>query len=243
MINFVTKELCIFKLYGDIEHELVAFCDSELEKSSGVEYSIEVKRLDIKLEFLLKSGYSLEILDAFLKKFLARFNSFVYATDDVSLPVQLVKILKIHGLVISTAESMTGGNIAASIVKVPGASEVFFEGLVTYNALSKEDRLGVSRRTIMENTVVSKEVAFEMVRALINEHSSVGISITGYAPSVSPNRDDGTCFIGVACGLRTIVNKFVFSGDREAVIEQATNAALFLAIKLITDRFFRSNLS
>lgn len=239
--NFLgyTKTRCVFKLYGNIVKELNSFCRTNLKNLTGISHFITEENLDIKLEILLKPDYSSKALDVFLKKFLLKFKNYVYSTDDAALPERLVDILKIQRIVMSTAESMTGGNIAATIVKVPGASEVFFEGLTTYNTLSKELRLNVSKRTILQNTVYSKEVAFEMVRALINENSNAGISITGLAPSLTPNKNDGLCYIGVAYEERTIVSRFIFTGDRRKVIETATNAAIFSLIKLLTDSFFR----
>lgn len=235
------KTRCVFKLYGNIAKELSSFCKKALSVTTGINYFITEENSDIRLEIVLRIGYNAKALDVFLKKFLLKYKDSVYSTDDTTLAERLVDNLKIQSLKMSTAESMTGGNIAATIVKVPGASEVFFEGLTTYNTLSKEVRLGVSRKTIMNNTVVSKEVAYEMVRSLINKNSSVGISITGYAPSVSPNPDDGLCFIGVAVEERTLVSRFIFLGDRTAVIEQATNTAIFLLLKLLTDRFYRGS--
>lgn len=235
----LTEDRTVFKLYGVSVKALEDFFRGFDFIGKDIGYSVFEENGDIRLNILLKKGYSPTELDLIEKGLLTKFRDFVYATADASLAQTLVDILRIHGRKISVAESMTGGSIASAIVKIAGASEVLYEGLVTYDTLAKERRLGVRSETVMRNTVVSAEVAFEMVRSLVGDNSSVGISVTGYAPSKTENADDGLCFIGVALDERTIVDRFVFSGDRKTVIEKATNAGIFLAIKILTDKFFK----
>ncbi|MGL6168994.1 MAG: CinA family protein, partial [Fusobacteriaceae bacterium] len=91
---------------------------------------------------------------------------------------KLILELKNKKLKLSVAESCTGGMLSSEIVEVSGASEVFYEGIVTYSCESKIKRLGVSEETIKKYGVVSEQTAKEMLKGLETE---VGISTTGIA--------------------------------------------------------------
>lgn len=149
----------------------------------------------------------------------------------------LVHLLTEKGYHVSTAESCTGGMIAARIVDVSGASEVFEEGYVTYSNRVKEKVLGVSADTIERHTVVSKEVAMEMARGTADKTGSeLTISVTGYA---GPNDAEdgtkaGTVYIGTCYQGVPKARKFVFDGNRKLVREQATKEAIQFALERIT---------
>lgn len=145
----------------------------------------------------------------------------------------LVSLLKAKKLVISVAESFTGGNISAKITSVSGASSVFYEGIVAYNEGAKNSRLGVDKDTLEEFKPVSKQVACQMAEGLLKgENAQIGLSTTGIA---GPNSDDsnfpvGLCFIGVSVGGETTVYKYNFSGTRAEIVKKGTFYALNLAI-------------
>ena len=227
-----------FKLYGERGDRLRALIKEITDKNPDIDIFFTEKNCDILCDFLIKKGYSPERLDRSMKTFVTEFADTLYADEDVDLYERFLTVMKLYGRKLSVAESMTGGNIAASIVKFCGASEVLYEGLVTYDTRAKFRRLGVLPETVMTETVVSAKVAYEMVRPLVNENSSVAISITGYAPSVKKNKNDGLCFIGVAVDQKIKVFRYVFSGDRKTVIEKASGAAVFSALKLLTESFF-----
>ena len=145
----------------------------------------------------------------------------------------LVGLLKDKNLVVSVAESFTGGNISAKITSVSGASSVFYEGIVAYNENSKSARLGVENKTLSEFKPVSYQVASQMAQGLLaGGNARIGLSTTGIA---GPNSDDskfpvGLCFIGVCLGDRTFVYKYNFSGDRAEIVQKGVQTALNLLI-------------
>ena len=145
----------------------------------------------------------------------------------------LVSLLKEKNLVISVAESFTGGNISAKITSVSGASSVFYEGIVAYNERAKNARLGVLNQTLEEFKPVSYQVASQMAQGLLNGgNAQIGLSTTGIA---GPNSDDsnfpvGLCFIGVCISGKTTVYKFNFSGTRAEIVQKGTATALNLLI-------------
>lgn len=156
----------------------------------------------------------------------------------MTIAEKFVNKLKDMGLQVATAESCTGGLIAAGIVDVEGASLVFQEGYVTYSNQVKEKLLGVSPQTIAEHTVVSAEVAEEMAIG-VQERTGAGItiSVTGYA-GPEPAGDGtpaGTVYIGVWYREKSVAQKFLFPGDRRQVRERAVQEALHMALKRIED--------
>lgn len=163
-------------------------------------------------------------------------SEYVYSMNDESIAERLVSALQLHRLHISTAESFTGGGVGRAIVRVPGASSVYFEGLNTYDELSKQERLGVREFTLNSKGAVSDETAYEMAAGLLAAgHCDIAVSTTGVAGPESDRAGTpvGLCYIAVGTKSRVRVFRYRFTGDRESITETAINYALFLAYKEI----------
>lgn len=147
----------------------------------------------------------------------------------------LVKLLKERKMHITVAESCTGGLLAAKIIDVPGASTVFYEGLVTYSNESKILRLGVNPATLEKFGAVSSETAAEMIK---NIRTEFGISVTGLAGPEGGTREKpvGVVYIGFKYRDEISVKRYVFSGERNAIRRQAAEAAVEDSIKLLNER-------
>ena len=116
-------------------------------------------------------------------------------TELYNLAKSLGLILKERKLVIVTAESCTGGLLAASITDVPGSSAYFERGFVVYSDIAKQEDLGVKVETLEKFGAVSEQVAEEMVDgALRRSHATVGVAVTGIAGPTgdSKNKPIGT---------------------------------------------------
>ena len=156
----------------------------------------------------------------------------VYALEDVTLEEQLVTLLKVRGKKISVAESFTGGGLARRIVSVAGASEVYFEGLNTYDERSKIKRLGVSEFTLGTKGVVSDQTAYEMALGLLNTGDcDIAIATTGFAGPKSDRYGNpvGLCFIAVGTKEKITVYRYKFDGGRSEITEKGINYALYHA--------------
>lgn len=118
------------------------------------------------------------------------------------LNVEVVKLLKENNIVLSSAESATGGMFASAITDVSGASNVFDTSYVTYSNESKMHNLGVKAETIDKYSVSSPEVAIEMACGVINATGSdIAVAITGNAgPDVYEGQHAGLAFVGYAYG-------------------------------------------
>lgn len=141
----------------------------------------------------------------------------------------LVAFLKENNMSITTAESCTGGMIASEIVEVSGASNVFFEGYITYSEEAKAKLLNVSPNTISKYGVVSVEVAAEMAKgAATAAKADVAISTTGVAGPFGGSKENpvGTVCIGCYIKGRIYTPKCHFEGDRQMIRKSATKYAI-----------------
>ena len=126
---------------------------------------------------------------------------------------ELKELLSQKRLKLSTAESCTGGLVAARIVNVPGSSEYFMGGVVAYDNSIKMKVLNVSPETLLKFGAVSEETAREMVlgvKKLMN--TECAISTTGIAGPTggTPEKPVGLTYIGISVGDRVEVFKFIF---------------------------------
>lgn len=148
---------------------------------------------------------------------------------------RLCALLEKSGTSLVTAESCTGGMIAAAITARPGSSSVFDRGFVTYSNASKTQMLGVPISLLETHGAVSAQVASAMaIGALEHSEAGISVSVTGIAgPSGgSDEKPVGLVYIGLAQRggpKRTIMNRF--TGDRESIRFQTTQAALLLLIE------------
>jgi nicotinamide-nucleotide amidase len=145
---------------------------------------------------------------------------------------ELLAAAKARGLMITTAESCTGGMVAAALTDVPGSSAVVERGFVTYSNTAKEEMLGVRGDTLRAHGAVSEEVAREMAQgALARSGAQIAVSITGIAgPGGSEHKPEGRVCFGLAQdGLDTRVETVEFGAlGRDAVRRAARDHALAL---------------
>ena len=135
------------------------------------------------------------------------------------------------GVSIAVAESCTAGLIASKLTTLPGSSSYFNGGVVAYQNEIKIKILGVSQSIIDEKTEVSVEVVNQMAKSVLEKFdANFAIATTGYAgPAGGTNKNPiGTVFIAIASVVGVVVNRFVFLGNRQSVVNQASESALSL---------------
>lgn len=115
-------------------------------------------------------------------------------------PAEILQAARYWGLTIATAESCTGGMVAAALTDVAGASDVFERGFITYSNRAKQEMLGVSAATLAAFGAVSEEVAREMAAgALARSGAGLAVSVTGIAgPGGSEFKPEGRVCFGLA---------------------------------------------
>ncbi|MFT5021306.1 MAG: nicotinamide-nucleotide amidase, partial [Polaribacter sp.] len=153
----------------------------------------------------------------------------IYGYDDDTMEQEVGKLLKELNATLSTAESCTGGGIAASITSVSGSSEYFLGSTVSYANQVKQEILGVSSDMLTNQGAVSEEVVKQMAegsRKLM--HSDYAVSTSGIAGpgGGSEEKPVGTVWIGLSGPNRTIAKKFLFGDVRKRNIQRSIATAL-----------------
>ena len=200
-------------LHTKLDRQLVTIPDLE------VGYCARTREVDLRL---IGSASSIE---AASKIALNTFPRECFSKQGESLEEVVVKLLLRQGKKLSIAESCTGGLIASRVTNVPGASEVFTHGFVTYSNKSKQQLLKVSGETLEQHGAVSEEVACEMARGALNEaQTNVAVAVTGIAGPGGGSEDKpvGTVWIGVATatGCKAVKK---FNPYQRDVFKQATS--------------------
>ncbi len=148
-----------------------------------------------------------------------------------------IHALRSKGYKLVTAESCTGGLIAKTFTDVPGSSDIFDRGFVTYSNDAKIENLGVSSITIEKFGAVSKETATEMVSgALKYSHADIAISVTGIAGPGGGTDDKPVGLVYTGIGIRghdIHVTKHIFDGSRENIRQQTLEVTLNRIIKAL----------
>lgn len=141
-------------------------------------------------------------------------------TDVAAAACALLDGLRARGLMVATAESCTGGLIAAALTEIAGSSDVVDRGFVTYSNAAKTAMLGVPAALIAAHGAVSEPVARAMAEgALARSEAGVAVAVTGVAGpgGGSMEKPVGTVWFGLAWGGGVATERQVFPGDRSAV--------------------------
>ena len=155
---------------------------------------------------------------------------------DEDLLRRVAELLKEKRLKIATAESCTGGMLGNLLTNIPGSSEYFDRGVISYSNRAKMELLGVSEETLRTYGAVSEQTAREMAEGIRRRSKAdIGISITGIAGPTGGTREKpvGLVYIGISTDKETIVRRFQFGGERIANKEMACNAALSMLLEVL----------
>lgn len=182
-----------------------------------------------------------------VKELKARFGADIYTTeDDVTLEKAVEDLLLANKLTLTCAESCTGGLLAARLVNVPGSSEVFKAGLVTYSNKAKRKLLNVKKSTLQKYGAVSAKTAEEMAKgAAFASKCDVTVSTTGIAGPDGGTKEKPVGLVYIACSVKgkVTVKEYHFTGSRAKVRESTVSAALTLMrsciLEYISDITFR----
>lgn len=176
-----------------------------------------------------------------VKEIKNRFGDNVYSVrEDETLEMAVVKLLLKYELTVTTAESCTGGLLAGRLVNVPGASEVFREGFITYSNKAKRKYLDVSKSTLKKYGAVSSETAREMaVGGAFAADCDACVAVTGIAgpDGGTEEKPVGLVYIASYMKDKVTVKKYQFKGNRAKVREQAVVRALDLLRRSILENY------
>ena len=223
------KDLITYGIAESLLYEAVR----EFFTEEGIYYEFLVKDYGILIRLQSKMSNKNKV-EKIVKKIYNKIGEFIFGEDNDRLEKKVVELLKKLNMNISTAESCTGGMLASKLIDVPGISEVFYEGVVSYSNEAKINRLGVRKEILDKYGAVSEEVAKEMVMGLTTD---VALSTTGIAgpDGGSEEKPVGLVYMGIRIKDKIYVEKRVFRGDRNKVRERTVSHTLFTLIKILNE--------
>ncbi len=182
-----------------------------------------------------------KLIKPVVKELKSRFGYDIYTTDEnVTLEKAVVDLLQANKLTVTCAESCTGGMLSSRLINVPGVSEVFKSGYVTYANKAKRKILGVKKGTLQKYGAVSAQTAEEMVKgAALFSKADVAVALTGLAGPDGGTEEKPVGLVYIACNVKgnVTVMEFHFNGNRMKIRDGATTAALMLMRNCILEYF------
>lgn len=150
---------------------------------------------------------------------------------------QIVEILKSQGATVSVAESLTGGGVGFALTQIPGSSEIFLGGVISYTSEVKVRELGVLQSTIDEFSVVSEEVAREMAQGVMKKFGTTwAIATTGIAgPGDYKGIREGTVWIAI-CGPTNQTLHLTLDSGRDGVRQGAISSAIGTFARILSSQ-------
>jgi nicotinamide-nucleotide amidase len=223
----------IFKLTGISESAVQDLLkDLEGQGNPGIAYMAKPAEIQVRISARAADDRQAEgLLEEFSGKIRPLLDKYIFALDEDILEEQVGKLLLEKGLTLGTAESCTGGMIASRLTDIPGSSDYFKGGIVSYTNEVKNKVLGVSQEILNTFGAVSRETAEAMAlgaREKIN--ADLGLSVTGVAGpgGGTAEKPRGLVYIALAAADKVICREHHFAGSRAAVRQGTVNSSLNL---------------
>jgi nicotinamide-nucleotide amidase len=226
----------VLRFFGASESAVAQALAEAGGDGDGVEATICARDFEIHIDLVVEPGAE-ERGDTLAAALRAPLVQYLFAEDERSIAEIVLGLCRERGYTLATAESCTGGLVAARLSDVAGASDVLAGGVVSYSNDVKTTELGVPEELIAAHGAVSAEVAEAMaagVRERLGVH--VGIAVTGVAGpgGGTPEKPVGLVHLHVETPERGQGTTFSLPGDRAAVRTRATVSALHLARRVLT---------
>ena len=228
----------MLRTWGESESAVGEALDDLYEGSTNPSVAFLASAGEIKVRITAKASTRAaaeELIEPVASEVIARLAPWYFGTDDDTVHQVILRALEERGWSLGTAESMTGGLVAASLTSVAGSSRHFKGGLVAYDSELKRKLLGV---TDIDH-VVDMETALEMAqggRTLLD--ADVVVAVTGSAGPEPMERPAGTVIVAVATPEDVRARELRMPGDRERVRTYGTTSALHLTRLAITGRWW-----
>ncbi len=228
-------QIAVIRTTNLLETEIQDRLAKIMKKANNVRFSFHptTTGVDIKMYLEGKRG---------LKKVIKEVESYlvpnVYAIEEKEIEEVVGEILRRKNMLLSVAESCTGGLVQHRITNVPGSSEYFKGGIVAYSNEIKISECGVKEATLKEHGAVSEEVARELAEGIRERYKAdVGISVTGIAGPSGGTKEKpvGLVYMAVSDKEETVVEKRVFKGTRKMIKMQAAVAVLDLLRRFLLE--------
>ncbi|MBN2663378.1 MAG: competence/damage-inducible protein A [Bacteroidales bacterium] len=222
-----------------LSHKLEKF-EAEIPDNISMAYLPSPE--DIKIRLSAFGGFQKRIceqIDELITKLQSILGNYIFGYDDDNLETVLSRVLKENKKTVATAESCTGGRIGHKLTLIPGSSEYFNGGVISYSNEAKIYILGVKEQTIEQFGAVSEQTVVEMAngaRKLLNVDFAVAVSGIAGPDGGSEDKPVGTTWIAVASADQTIAKVYKFGSRRDINIRRAAASAMHLLLNFIQNK-------
>jgi nicotinamide-nucleotide amidase len=226
----------VLRFYGASESAVARALDEAGGDGHGVEVTICARDFEIHVDLVIEPGAE-ERAERLIADLRAPVEEYLFTEDERSVQEIVLELCRERGRTLATAESCTGGLVAARLTDVPGSSDVFRGAVVAYADDVKERELGVPRATLEAHGAVSAETAAAMARGVRDRlGANVGIAVTGVAGPGGGTEEKpvGLVHFHVSAEEGETAHRFAFPGDREWIRSRSAVAALHLARTVLT---------
>ena len=226
------KKSKILKVTGLGESSVNELIRDYMNKQTNFSFGIYANPEDIQVQITTQAPTEKEVeklLQSSVNQLTKILGNYIYGSDEETIEEVVGKLLKTKKLTVAVAESCTGGMLGEMITRIPGSSEYFQGGVISYSAQVKGDLLKVPSEVIIKYGEVSKEVAQLMAEGVRSCcHSDIGISITGIAGpgGATEKKKVGLVYMALADGKKTITQKHQLFGSRQLIRLRAARRAL-----------------
>ena len=225
----------VLRLFGVSESAVARALADAGGDGDGVEVTICARDFEIHVDLVVQPGAEARA-DALEAAFVAPLAQWLYGRDERGVEEHVLELCRTRGLTIATAESCSGGLVAARLTSVPGSSDVVLGGIVAYSNDVKEAELGVPVELIERHGAVSAEVAEAMARGARERlGAGVAVSVTGVAGpgGGTPEKPVGLVYVHAEGPDGGLGREFSFPGDRASIRARSVVIALHLTRTLL----------
>jgi len=228
----------VLRFYGVGESAVAEAFDAAGGDGDGVEVTICARDFETHVDLFAQPGAEARA-EELERGIVASLDNYLYSRTESPVEELVLDLCRARGLTLATAESCTGGMVAARLTSIAGSSDVFAGGIVAYADEVKVRELGVPEELLREHGAVSPEVAAAMARGARDRlGADVAVSVTGVAGpgGGTPQKPVGLVHLH-ACGPNgtELAAKLDFPGDRATIRARATVGALHLVRKLVSE--------
>lgn len=226
----------VYRLFGVSESAVARALADAGGDGGGIETTICARDFEIHVDFVVEPGADARA-DALERDFIGSLDEYLYGRDERGVEEHVLELCRARGLTLATAESCTGGLVAARLTSVPGSSDVVIGGVVAYSNELKERQLGVSSGLLAARGAVSAEAAEAMARGARERlGADIAVGVTGVAGpgGGTPEKPVGLVYVHVEGPDGGLGREFSFPGDRAAIRARSVVIALHLVRALLT---------
>jgi nicotinamide-nucleotide amidase len=226
----------VLRFFGASESAIARALREAGGERDGVETTICARDFEIYVDLVVQPGSEGEA-DELEAALVEPLEEYLFSRDERTVEEIVLELSRARGLTLGTAESCTGGMVAARLTSVPGSSDVFRGGVVAYANELKERELGVPAETLREHGAVSRETALAMAEgARTRLGVDVAVSVTGVAgpDGGTEEKPVGLVHLAAVGPDGPVAHEFNVPGDRATIRSRSTVMALHLLRRLLT---------